>query len=512
MLKLRFIMGLSVLCVFACATSDPELEGGPDTSVPDIAGPDVIEVDADPLVPDVVSDVIAETDIEEDVSEDIADIEEMDAVADTGPDGSADDVLIEDCPEGCAPSESCIENVCVDICELAETSCGTFWWSGEVIDCGGCTGVLHCAENQCIEPYGYRGIVTGVAHTCALRPQGGVRCWGRNEYGQIGNNTMPNTAYSPATVFDLTTAAAIDSTSNHVCVSRTDGQVRCWGYNPNSQLGNRATADAPVPVEAHDVASAVGIATGGGHTCAVLNNGEATCWGYNGQGQLGNGEVTAAPGYLATRVMVRDRNGGNFQDLLSIRLGSAHSCGLREDGSLWCWGFNQVGQLGQGDYFNAYRYPSKVANLEEVIAFGLGLNHGCAVTQDGKAKCWGEGSQGQLGYGQNQRRNVPIDVTLSSPALRVAAGWHHSCAITADRRVHCWGSNASGQLGDGTTAAMSSSPRQVQGLEDVLAIAAGAQHTCAVKLDGSAYCWGDNSHGQLATQSIASSNIPVRIP
>jgi len=278
-----------------------------------------------------------------------------------------------------------------------------------------------------------------------------------------------------------------------------NGAAKCWGSNRNSQL-SIVTTDSVVysPIQIPGLESGVqGIATGGSHSCA-LQNGQVRCWGYNTEGQLGvDGDQSA---------IVTVALNGTVQ---SIALGDWDSCAL-VDGSVWCWGANGTGELGNGSTTNSSA-PVKVAGLPaKVQAISAGSNHTCALSNGGLF-CWGWNGAGQLGDGTLTDRTTPVPVFgLSSGVQAVASGRAHTCAVVSGG-ARCWGQNTDGQLGDNSTIASSSTPADVYGLSSgVQAITAGDSHTCALTTTG-AQCWGANTYGELGNNTTISSIIPVSV-
>jgi alpha-tubulin suppressor-like RCC1 family protein len=230
------------------------------------------------------------------------------------------------------------------------------------------------------------------------------------------------------------------------------------------------------------------VAAGVSHACGLTLTGEASCWGGNESGQLGDGSRTDR----AVPVSVRT-------DLLFSQLvaGASHTCGLSSGGRVLCWGSNLNGQLGDGSRDDRSA-PGVVAVSERFVSLAAGWNHTCGLIASGAAYCWGLNDHGQLGDGSELDRLVPIHVAGTFESL--VAGSAHTCGIRAGK-VFCWGSNAFGQLGDGSTLDRSS-PVEAQGLPGTPSqLAAGAVSTCALLTDGTAYCWGQNLHGQLGDGS-----------
>ncbi|MEW6030436.1 MAG: RCC1 domain-containing protein [Chloroflexota bacterium] len=341
-------------------------------------------------------------------------------------------------------------------------------------------------------------VSVGVAHACALLNTGHIVCWGSNDSNQFGDGSFMD--HNVATeIIGLTDINAISAGGQHTCAITKSGNVKCWGGNESGQLGNGTKKLSMEIVEIPDLVNVSFISAGWEHTCAILEDGSAKCWGKNLTGQLGNDTFT--------RIIPSPANVVDLgASISSISAGNEHTCALTSDGNVKCWGRNVSGELGTGQETNRSNTPVDVIGLNErVISVSTSYAKTCAVTGDGKVRCWGW-------IGDQQFSNVPVDLGKPGESARiVATGANHICALDDSGKVYCLGENSDGQLGNGST---SSSHRfvQVKGLQSVVtSISASYDYTCALTTNGEVWCWGNNSVGQLGNGTTNNSSIPVKV-
>ncbi len=292
-----------------------------------------------------------------------------------------------------------------------------------------------------------RSIAAGLTHTCQLDAAGGVTCWGGNFYGQLGDGSK-DSSYIKIGVLGLASgvaAIAANASGDHTCAVRSGGAAKCWGRNDYGQLGNNSSIHSPVPVDVVGLASGVTrMAAGGAHTCALVN-GAVSCWGRNSEGELGDGTTSNRSAPVAVA--------GLASGVDAIAAGFSHTCALMTAGTVKCWGWNQEGEVGNGSSQTMLLVPADVSGLSNVLAISAGGNHTCALVSGGTLKCWGRNTEGQLGDGSFTNRGIPVAVSgTPSGMVSVAGGGFHTCAIIAGGGALCWGLNGSARLGDGTIA------------------------------------------------------------
>jgi alpha-tubulin suppressor-like RCC1 family protein len=348
----------------------------------------------------------------------------------------------------------------------------------------------------------------GDKHSCALSAAGGVRCWGKNDYGQLGEGTT-TTRLSPIDVAGLgADVVAVTAGVRHSCALTGAGAVKCWGENFSGALGDGTTTDRYEPVPVSGLSSGVvAIAAGSSHTCALTSAGAVKCWGSNSSGQLGDGSGGSVGSRRLRPVDVKGLSTG----VVAIGAAFVNSCARTSAGAVKCWGFNGTGQLGDGTTTERHT-PVAVSGLShDVVALAVGGSTNCALTSARGVKCWGHNHHGQIGDGTTTDRTTPVDVSgLSSGVVVISVGGAHTCALTVAGGVKCWGFNEYGEIGDGTTTDRHQ-PVAVSGLSTgVVAIAAGHLHSCAVTIGGSK-CWGHNYSGQLGDGTTTVRLVPTPV-
>jgi alpha-tubulin suppressor-like RCC1 family protein len=345
--------------------------------------------------------------------------------------------------------------------------------------------------------------------SCGIRANGTLWCWGANSLGQLGDGTTQD-RHTPVRVGSKSDWTTVAPALNHSCGTRADGTAWCWGFNFAGQLGDGTTTQRLSPVQVRSGSDWSTVTTGSDHSCGLRTDGTAWCWGGGDLGKLGNGRHGRGL-YSATPVAVRGRH-----TFLSIDAGNEHTCAVSTEHTLWCWGSNISGQLGIGSKGrkDSRDTPVEVGDDDSWSGVSGGAEFTCATQSDGSAWCWGLNHDGQLGDGTRTTRTLPVQVAGRADWVDVTAGGGHSCGLRADGSAWCWGDNTDGAVGDGTTMRRLE-PVPVGDATDWTSVPAGGYlyggHTCGLRGAGVAWCWGDNSNGQLGDGSTRDRHSPVRV-
>jgi alpha-tubulin suppressor-like RCC1 family protein len=308
-------------------------------------------------------------------------------------------------------------------------------------------------------------VSVGNNEVCALLSNGTVKCWGSNGNGNLGNGTTADSNI-PTLVLNVSSASQI-SVQDGSCALIANGTIKCWGYNYWGNAGDGTSGQSGMdptntskstPVLVSDINTATQVAASGSTTCALLSDGSVSCWGYGGGGQLGNGSFAypTSSKYLVTGI----------SNATSIASGDSHFCAGLSTGAVKCWGLDNSGQLGGSVPWNASKggylssIPVTVTGLSNIVSLSLGSSHSCGINSSGNVFCWGSNSNGQLGDNTNNDSGVitevsgvwtmistPVQALSTSNVTSIATGEAHTCALDTSNILKCWGANSYGQLG-----------------------------------------------------------------
>lgn len=388
-------------------------------------------------------------------------------------------------------------------------------------------------------------VSAGAFHTCAVAGDGTVWCWGRNDSGQLGTGSRfgPDSCLKspswlacspkPVRVSGIKNAVMVAAGYAHSCAILSDGTIKCWGRNDWGQLGDFTFAGLETcgktyqesypcstsPVSVTNIRAATVIAAGHGHTCALLKNGTVWCWGRNDKGQLGNAMKNGPEhcGFLKSSTNMKKQKYNDSCSTVAVPVfgvssaaqissGTDHACAALSDGFVKCWGDNQSGQLGDKTIKNFSAVAVSVFGILRPTSIAAGFSHTCALQWDGRVKCWGANKEGQFGDGTKKDSALPVEVKQLFSATAISAGVYHTCAALSGGGLSCWGGNESGQLGTGLRSD-SLFPLSATNVSDIIALSSGWYHTCAVSSDGSLKCWGKNDFGQVGTGAKYNSQL-----
>jgi alpha-tubulin suppressor-like RCC1 family protein len=335
-----------------------------------------------------------------------------------------------------------------------------------------------------------KSLSVGYYHACVLLRSGSIRCWGAGGYGQLGQGSSSNLADGPNEMGDQLPNVELGTTSPvtkvfagqlNTCALTADGRLRCWGDASWCVLANGAgtyvgdepgeMGEALVPMDFGTTQAVVDVAFGNSHACALFVDGSLKCWGNNYYGQLGGSDVENRgdqPGEMGSALPFVDL--GTGRRAVAVSAGGSQTCAVLDDQTLKCWGEATAGQLGYGDGEHRGDGLSEMGDALPTVPLGTGFLvadvacgyvHTCALSTEGRVKCWGANSYGGVGLpGVGDIGNdagdmgdaLPfVELGTTSPVIKLAAGDHITCAFFEDRTTRCWGWNTYGQLGQGDT-------------------------------------------------------------
>lgn len=350
----------------------------------------------------------------------------------------------------------------------------------------------------------WQSVSAGGAHTLGIRTGGGLFAWGRNNSNQLGNNstTNSNTPIQIGTALDWTMVSA---GNGHSVALKSNGTLWTWGRNLTGQLGNNTTTNLTVPTQIGTDTDWVLISAGDEYTLALKSNGTLWGWGDNTYGQLGNG-TSGAGNMLLVPTQIGAATWRN------IAAGTSHTLGIKLDGSLWAWGRNNSGQLGNNTTIDL-NTPTQITATTDWLDVMAGNLHSVGKKTDGSLWTWGDNTNGQLGDGTSgalNSKSYPINIGTMSVTSLIAKGYQHTIIRKNDGKLYSWGGNTSGQLGNGNNS-QQNNPGLVNNDTDWFSVSSKSSHTVALKSDGTLWAWGANVYGQLGDGTGSAKNTPTLI-
>ncbi|MBN1655656.1 MAG: hypothetical protein JXA30_17965 [Deltaproteobacteria bacterium] len=360
---------------------------------------------------------------------------------------------------------------------------------------------------------GWKSISSGDDHCCAIKRDGRLFCWGKGSEGQLGNAPVSNSTIPVQEYTTATDWSTVSAGGDHTCAIKADGRLFCWGANNSGQIGLIPVESNPLEHIQESTAATdwSQVSAGRGSTCAIKDDRRLFCWGsYLG---LGNGSDNGL-----SREPVREYTAAT--DWAQVSAGANHTCAIKTDGRLFYWG--RVPGVPSGGGFSPYDYNNYNVTIPEPEStaatdwaqVSAGANHTCAIKTDGGLFCWGYGSIDPSIADRTEPRQLMVPTRESTAATdwaQVSAGAGFTCAVKTDGRLFCWGTDDYGQLGH---EANSTEDQWVPVQESTAAtdwsqVSAGSNHTCALKSDRQIFCWGANYHGQLGNNSTSNNIGPV---
>src|SRR5690554_841380 len=351
-------------------------------------------------------------------------------------------------------------------------------------------------------------VAGGIQHSMALLSDNTVMSWGSNNFGQLGDGTEDDsgTPVAVSSATGLNYVSILAAGWRHSLALSDPQTAWTWGYNYYGQLGDGTTVNRsePVQISGLPAGTILAISGGMGHTVVLLADGTVWAWGDNQYGQLGDGTTDNSSEPVQVTVPAG-------KEIIAVSAGGYHNLAVAGDGTVWAWGQNSNGQLGTGSYDDS-SVPVEIATLSEegIIAVAGGGQHSLALSGTGEVWGWGQNWDGQAG-GSGTTKSTPVIISGLNGVEAIDAGLDHSIALLSDNTVVTWGRNEYGQLGDGDAPGSSNTPVAVTGLANTTAVYAGQYHNLALTADGAVWAWGRNDGGQLGDGTTNNSSIPLPV-
>jgi uncharacterized repeat protein (TIGR03803 family) len=346
----------------------------------------------------------------------------------------------------------------------------------------------------------WTSISGGYYFSVGTRADGTLWTWGRNDVGQLGDNSLTNRSI-PVQIGISTDWQTAQAGGYHVLAKKNDGSLWSWGWNLYGQLGNGIndlTSRGTTPARVGTATNWALIAPGNGHNQVTTTDGTLWGWGDNGSGGLGYG------GHLMQPIAAQ------FGPVSSASGGDGHSVLIRADGTLWTLGNNGNGQFGIGASDNGQHLLTQPMPGTQWLSVTAGGFHTAAVRSDGTLWTWGYNNNGQIGDGTTTQRNAPVQIGTAANWVKVTAGYYFTVGLRADGTLWAWGYNSDGQMGNGSTA-VQYVPVQVGSASDWADVVCGSYHVLALKSSGALWAWGHNLYGQIGDGTTTTRTAPVQV-
>jgi alpha-tubulin suppressor-like RCC1 family protein len=354
-----------------------------------------------------------------------------------------------------------------------------------------------------------RRVVSGFEQSCAIGSNGSTYCWGWERYGAIGNGREEDNFRTTAdAVTGGPSFTSLAGGYSHMCGLSASGAAWCWGKATLGQIGNGTQVNASTPVAVSGGHAFTQLSAGGSdRTCGVTSAGEIWCWGSNNAGSLGAGAAG-----VGSTVPVRVAGARTYRQVM---VGSGGACALRDDGAAFCWGANSYGQLGNGTTGGSSSVPVAVSGTHRFVELIAGFGHYCGRTMENAVWCWGFNSLGQLGDGSQVNRAAPVQASVGTTLVTLASGSVTTCGTTSSGSAFCWGGGSYGILGNGDTSVFPNftlAPVAVQGGLPFGRIDGGGNGAlCGVTLTNAVYCWGNGTYGNLGNGTRGQVGVPAAV-
>jgi alpha-tubulin suppressor-like RCC1 family protein len=392
-----------------------------------------------------------------------------------------DPALLDEAQAGCACTDgvSCFPGTAPEACGK---NGGT---------CQACAAPLSvCQNGACAVENAVVAMDLANAHTGAVDREGGLWMWGANHSGALAlPETIPESSTPVRVPGDQEwTAVAVGGTlpAEFSCGIAVPGELFCWGNDGDGQTGTDGSQPGPQPTRVGSDSDWSAVGAGSAFACGI-HGGKLYCWGYGSDSnRLG---LASIPSDTKTPQLLP-----GSESWAQLSVGDGHSCAIRADQSLWCWGDSAEGQLGHA----ANDTPLQVEGGTSYILVSAGGAHTCGIRSNHTLWCWGDNTRGQLGISQSA--STPVQVDDATNWISVAVGGNHTCGVRDDGSLRCWGGGDNGQLGLGTLDD-SSVPTLVPESGPWSRVTAGQEYSCGVKEDGTLWCWGANGNGQLGIEA-----------